>query len=239
MRPKIICHMVSSIDGRLLVERWTPPAKGIDSEIVGRIYEEVAGRLDADGWIVGRKSMAPMTKGQPKEITVSSKVERSTFHGTRGERSIAVAIDPNGKLHYGRDNVGEEHAVAVLGHHVSDEYLAELQADGVSYLFAGSDGLDLSAAMETLGDEFGVKTILLEGGGVTNGAFLKAGLIDEISVLIYPGIDGLAGVSSIFEYLGNGGDKPAAGRALRHQSTDTLEGGIVWIRYVFEEAPSA
>jgi hypothetical protein len=29
-RPTIICHMVSSIDGRLLAGRWTPPATGID-----------------------------------------------------------------------------------------------------------------------------------------------------------------------------------------------------------------
>lgn len=26
MRPKIICHMITSIDGRLLTDRFTPPA---------------------------------------------------------------------------------------------------------------------------------------------------------------------------------------------------------------------
>ena len=31
IRPRIICHMVTSIDGRLLVDRWTRPAAGIDA----------------------------------------------------------------------------------------------------------------------------------------------------------------------------------------------------------------
>jgi hypothetical protein len=63
MRPKIICHMVSSIDGRLLVDRWTPPAAGVDEDIVLR-YDEVAARFDADGWIVGRATMDGLT-GSP------------------------------------------------------------------------------------------------------------------------------------------------------------------------------
>ncbi|CAO4141166.1 hypothetical protein PKCBPO_00812 [Methylorubrum thiocyanatum] len=52
--------------------------------------------------------------------------------------------------------------------------------------------------MDALGETFGIETLLLEGGGAINGAFLKAGLIDEISVLIHPAVDGLAGVQSIF-----------------------------------------
>jgi 5-amino-6-(5-phosphoribosylamino)uracil reductase len=63
MRPKIICHMVSSIDGRLLVERWMPPPTGVDSNIIHQMYDEVAARFEADGWIVGRTSMEGYTKG--------------------------------------------------------------------------------------------------------------------------------------------------------------------------------
>jgi 5-amino-6-(5-phosphoribosylamino)uracil reductase len=130
---------------------------------------------------------------------------RSTHFADRKGRDLAVAVDPHGRLHYGRDDAGGDHIVAILGEKVSDEYLAELRDDGVSYLFAGKDGHDLYRAMETLAESFGVETLLLEGGGTINSAFLKAGLIDEISVLIYPGIDGLAGVPSIFEYSGEDG----------------------------------
>ena len=122
---------------------------------------------------------------------------------------------------------------------MSDGYLAELRNDGVSCLFAGPDGHDLRRAMETLGESFGVRTLLLEGGGTINGAFLKAGLIDEISAVMYPGVDGLAGGPSIFEYAGEDGEKPAAGRSLRHLATEVLEGGIVWLHYRVEASPSS
>jgi len=236
MRPKIICHMVSSIDGRLLPNRWTPPAAGIARGWEHRHYEAVAARLDADGWMVGRKSMQDFAKGTERAVAGVPGTLRETYVADRRGRDVAVGIDPHGRLHYGRDNAGGDHIIAVLGQQVSDAYLAELQTDGVSYLFAGEDGTDLHEAMDTLGEAFGIKTILLEGGGITNGTFLKAGLIDEISLLVYPGIDGLAGVPSIFEFLGAADDRPAAGKALRHFGAETLEGGVVWLRYKVEAA---
>jgi riboflavin biosynthesis pyrimidine reductase len=236
MRPRIICHMVSSIDGRLLADRWTPAAAGSSADIVHRTYEQVAARFEADGWIVGRKTMEDFAVGAARAAQVVPGDLRGTYVADRKGRDLAVAIDPHGKLHYGQDNAGGDHIVAVLGEQVPDAYLAELLEDGVSYLFAGPDGHDLRRAMDILGEAFGVKTLLLEGGGIINGAFLKAGLIDEISLLVYPGIDGLAGVPSIFEYAGTPGESPAAGRSLRHVATETLEGGMVWIHYRVERA---
>ncbi|TGP13117.1 5-amino-6-(5-phosphoribosylamino)uracil reductase, partial [Mesorhizobium sp. M1D.F.Ca.ET.234.01.1.1] len=90
---------------------------------------------------------------------------RETYVADRKGRDVAVGIDPHGRLHYGQDNAGGDHIIAVLGQHVSDAYLAELREDGVSYLFAGKDGTDLHEAMRVLGEPFGIKTILLEGGG--------------------------------------------------------------------------
>jgi len=239
MRPKIICHMVSSIDGRLLVDRWTTPAAGVAADIVRGHYEEVASRFEADGWIVGRKTMDEIVEGSGARcVQPAAGGRRGTHVADRKGRKLAVAIDPQGKLHYGQDNAGGDHLVAVLGEKVSDGYLAELRADGVSYLFAGPEGKDLPRALEILGETFGVKTLLLEGGGRINGAFLKARLIDEISLLIYSGIDGLAGVPSIFEYVGGTDEKPAAGRTLQHVTTETLEGGMVWLRYKIEDEPS-
>lgn len=236
MRPKIICHMVSSIDGRLLPDRWTPPARGVAHDIVRRLYEESAGHFDADGWIVGRVTMEDLMQGRAREIRTAPVAHRMNHVGDRRGRRVAVAVDPQGRLHYGTDEIAGDHIVAVLGEAVSDAYLAELREDGVSYVFAGRDGHDLPQAMCALGSDFGLKTLLLEGGGRINGAFLKRQLIDEISMLVYPGIDGLAGVPSIVDYAGGPDEKPAAGRALRHLATETLEGGMVWMRYRLEAA---
>jgi riboflavin biosynthesis pyrimidine reductase len=239
MRPKIICHMMSSIDGRLFVDRWTAPAAGIKAATLREYYDEIASRFDNDGWIVGRKTMEEMIEGTPSRTVKKAGGDLRTTHiADRKGRDVAVAVDPHGKLHYGQDNAGGDHIIAVLSEKVSDNYLAELREDGVSYLFAGPDGSDLPLALQTLGKTFGLKTLLLEGGGRINGAFLKAGLIDEISLLVYPGIDGLAGVPTIFEYIGSEDEQPAAGQSLRHISIETLEGGMVWLRYRVEKEVS-
>jgi riboflavin biosynthesis pyrimidine reductase len=52
-------------------------------------------------------------------------------------------------------------------------------------------------ALEILNRELGLERLLLEGGGGSNGAFLRAGLIDEISLAICPAIDGAKGAPSI------------------------------------------
>jgi riboflavin biosynthesis pyrimidine reductase len=238
MRPKIICHMMSSIDGRLFVDRWTAPAAGIKAATLRGHYDEVASQFESDGWIVGRKTMEELIHANPRDVKSAGDDLRTTHIADRKGRNVAVAFDPHGKLHYGQDNAGGDHIIAVLSEKVSDDYLAELCEDGVSYLFAGPDGSDLPLALQTLGKTFGLETLLLEGGGRINGAFLKAGLIDEISLLVYPGIDGLAGVPTIFEYIGSEDEQPAASQSLRHISIETLEGGMVWLRYRVEKEVS-
>ena len=114
---------------------------------------------------------------------------------------------------------------------MSDDYLARLRDAGVSYVFAAPHDGELADAIGILGDAFGIEHLVLEGGGTTNGAFLAAGLIDEVSTLICPAIDGLAGIPAIFEHAGATGSFPAAGQHLRLLSSETLEGGVIWLRH--------
>ena len=237
MRPHIICHMGTSIDGRLHPSRFTSVAAGISASVLRGHYERIHDGFDADGWIIGRKTMNEMAKGSARPIANAPKVPREVHVGQRNGRKLAVGIDPSGRVHYGKDNVGGDHAVAVLGEHVSDAYLAELREDGVSYIFAGAKGDDLPRAMEQLGSVFAVKKMLLEGGGGINGAFLKHRLIDEFSTLIHPAVDGVAGTQSIVDYTGPEGDRPGAGQSLRLTHCETLEGGMVWLRHKVESAP--
>jgi riboflavin biosynthesis pyrimidine reductase len=237
MRPHIICHMGTSIDGRLHPSRFTRAAAGISQDVLRSHYEKVHDSFEADGWIVGRKTMSEMAKGTERRIAEAPKLLREAHVAKPDGRKLAVAIDPSGRVHYGKDNVGGDHVVAVLGEQVSDAYLAELREDGVSYVFAGAKGDDLSAAMEQLASVFGARKLLLEGGGGINGAFLKHRLIDEFSTLIYPAVDGVAGIQSIVDYAGPEGDRPGAGQSLRLTHCETLEGGMVWLRHKVERTP--
>lgn len=235
MRPRIICHLVSSIDGRLLADRWTPSDAGPNVGAVSIRHERLGARLAADGFIVGRSSLEALSFVMAGDAKSGARRSPIAHIAARKGRTLAVVIDPDGKLHYGKNDAEGSHIVAVLAERVPDDYLAELRAVGVSYLFAGVDGCDLWGALEQIGEIFCVDTFLLEGGGRLNSAFMNAGLIDEISLLVCPVIDGLPGGLNTWEYAGTVEDSPVASRSLRHVTTETLGGGMVWLRYEVEE----
>jgi len=60
----------------------------------------------------------------------------------------------------------------VLTEQVSDAHLAGLRQDGVSYIFGGERELDLGLALD-FEPRAGIERLLLEGGGGSNGAFLR------------------------------------------------------------------
>jgi riboflavin biosynthesis pyrimidine reductase len=158
---------------------------------------------------------------------VKRRVPRKDFVGDSDAESYAIAIDPSGKLTWKSNAIGGEHVIAVLSERVSDDYLAFLQSRGISYLFGGRTGIDLKKVLEKLGKEFGIRKLLLEGGGKINGSFLAAGLIDEVSILVAPVADGGIGTPSLFD--AEAGRGPS--RRLRLISVERLKGDLVWLRY--------
>lgn len=240
MSVKIICHMISSVDGRLLPDRWTEPAQLLDTT---EVYETAASSFPADGWLIGRTSMAQydesISEGDPAPKRAKDDPHPKPYIGEREGRMLAIVTDPKGKLRYSRPALATgEHLVAVLSPDVSEDYLADLRKVGVSYVFEAPEGASLEEKLRTALDEiervFGAKLILLEGGGLINGSFLKANLIDEFSILVFPGIDGLAGIPSIVGYAGAADEKPAEGQKLELIEAKTMAGGVVWLRYRVE-----
>ena len=118
-----------------------------------------------------------------------------------------------------------------MSEQVSDAHLAGLRSEQVSYIFAGKHEIDLGLALEILNRELGIKRLLLEGGGGSNGAFLRAGLVDEISLAILPAVDGAKGAPSVFDSSDKDAGVPAPIESMTLQSSQVLDGGAVWLRY--------
>ncbi len=125
----------------------------------------------------------------------------------------------------------------MLTEQVSDAHLAGLRRDGVSYIFAGARELDLALALDILNRELGIERLLLEGGGKSNGSFLRAGLIDEISLAICPAIDGARGGPHVFDSDNDLAGPTAPVRSMTLVSSEVLDGGAIWLRYRLENAP--
>jgi riboflavin biosynthesis pyrimidine reductase len=149
------------------------------------------------------------------------------FVAPHKSKSFGITLDPSGKLFFRKADIDGEHVITVLTGRASEDYKAYLRSIGVSYLISGRESVDLRAVLRRLRSKFGIKKLLLEGGGRINGAFLKAGLIDELSLLLAPVADGTNGAATLFD----AGEerRPAAG--LKLLSNETLAGGVVWLRY--------
>lgn len=197
IRPRVICHMAVSIDGRIVTHGW-PSATDVRRE-----YEQVHASYDADGWMCGRVTMQPFAGAVRSDVEVARAyrgvVPREDFIAEGDHESLAFAVDPSGRLAWESNDIDGDHVVAIVSERVSEEYLALLRERGVSYLLAGARGVDLPLALEKIGKRFSVRTLMLEGGGRINGAMLRAGLIDEVSVLIAPVADGRLGTPALFD----------------------------------------
>jgi 2,5-diamino-6-(ribosylamino)-4(3H)-pyrimidinone 5'-phosphate reductase len=81
-----------------------------------------------------------------------------------------------------------------------EKYLRHLEDRDIDYFVCGRDRVDLSAALKLLSEKYGAKTCLVESGGVLLSALLEQGLVDELSLLVYPVLVGEGG-SPLFRSL--------------------------------------
>jgi 2,5-diamino-6-(ribosylamino)-4(3H)-pyrimidinone 5'-phosphate reductase len=152
------------------------------------------------------------------------------LHPVRGQR-YAVAIDTHAKLSWSRPDVEGDPLVVILTRDAPDAYLRDLREKGISYLFAGSraGNPNLRVALDKLRTKFGVKRLRLEGGGETNGSFLRHGLVDELSLLLTPVADGGVGEPALFDVEDERPKKAVA--RLRLNSVRRAAADMLWIRY--------
>ncbi|HWB51988.1 MAG TPA: dihydrofolate reductase family protein [Stellaceae bacterium] len=226
MKPYVICHMNTSVDGRIWHSRWRPSG----NRMAG-LFERIHEQLGNGSWLIGRVTGSEYAKAQAYPDRTDQVFPREPWLPRRDAAAYGIALDAHGKIAWGRSDIGGDPIVAVLTEAVSDAHLAGLQQDGVSYIFAGERELDLALALDVLHRELGIERLLLEGGGVSNGSFLRAGLIDEISVAICPAIDGARGGPHVFDSADALSGPTAPVSSMTLESCEVLDGGAVWLRY--------
>ncbi|MHC5308364.1 dihydrofolate reductase family protein [Bartonella sp. LJL80] len=234
MHPKIICHMMTTVDGKIAENRWSQPFDGMDIDQMTMPYYDISAKFDVDAEMLGRKTVHIHHMPEEFDATGLSATQNPVvFIGNRESKRSFIVLDPRGRIRYTQDRIGDANIITILSERVSDAYLQHLRQVGISYVFAGVDGHDLATAMNCLYETFHIKKIVLEGGGIVNGAFLKAGLIDTLSLIIYPGIDGLKGAASLFDYAAGDDSLPAEGQMLELTHMENIGHGLVWLRYKF------
>ena len=206
MRPYVICHMTISIDGKVTGDFLQSEECISATEEYYRLNREIPAEAFACGRVTMEESF---TGGWYPDLAKyeNIKIDREDWIANQDARRYAVAFDRKGRLGWKSANIVDvdtdpgydgAHIIEVLCENVSDAYLAYLQEIGISYIFAGEEEMNLELALEKLWSNFFINDLLLEGGSEINGAFERAGLIDEISLVQASVIAGAEG-ESLFE----------------------------------------
>ncbi len=226
MKPYLICHMCTTIDGKILGQRWGR-LPGPKSSV--NLFETTAASFGIGAWIVGTTTLKEFCAKPFKLKKAKTPVERVDYVATQSAKSFAIGVDTRGQTHWKSSEVQGDHVILLLTEQVGDDYLAHLKDAGVSYLFCGKREVDLHIACDKLARKFNLRKAMVQGGGKMNGSFLAAGLIDEISQVIVPIVDGGQGVSGFFDIPGDAPKKAAF--HLKRQSFKVMAGGAIWVKY--------
>lgn len=219
-RPYIICHMMQSVDGRVACD--------MVDKISGDEYYTALEALGCPSHIEGKHSYQIHYCGFEEFRPLNDKpVGKETFHVATKSTGYSISVDTRGTLLWeGTDNADR---LCIVSEKATEDYLSYLQEKGISYIAVGKDHIDLHRAMEILREQFGVERLAVVGGGKINGSFLAAGLIDELSAMIAPGVDGRMGQPALFDGLTDGADYSPV--KLKFNSVSTFPNGVIWARY--------
>lgn len=188
-RVKVICHMMTTIDGKISID-WDGNA---DYDYCGDYYDNwVFSYGEAYG--CGRATFQEdieidMARYAGREVKYEDKI----ILPTNGQ-FLCVAFDRYGKLRW-EDNLmryaGHTSLILeVLTKQVQPEFLAYLDELNIPYMFAGDKEFEPETFLRKLNEDYNVSTFALCGGAEINAEFIRRDLVDELSIVIGPAVDG-------------------------------------------------
>ncbi len=222
-KPYIICHMMTSIDGRIDC--------GMTAQLRGNNeYYSALSAINAPTRISGRVTAQTELSNGHLVTNNSAPLGKEAFGKNASAKAYEIVMDTKGRTSWGNDTGAAKPHLIITSEQVSTAYLKDLDAKGISWIATGKDHIDLARAMSILADQFNVDRLAIVGGGKINGGFLDAGLIDELSIVIGPGADGRINQPSLFD------GRPVNRRpiSLKLKNIQSYDDGAIWVRYTVE-----
>ncbi len=245
-QPKLIVHSLASLDGRLTLApdvlllygdpRWQAVA-GSSEGVYGWIqatYQPQALLEGSGSLVLPDQPIEPLPPVQGDEAALfSDYLPESLLNRPGGIRWLTV-VDSRGRVRWlYKEFPGEEwagwHLLVLVARATSAAYLAYLRREGIPYLVVGEERVDLGRALQTLGQKLGVPCVVSTAGGQLNGALLRAGLIDEVSVEFFPAIIGGRGTPALFDAPPLRPEEQPT--RLKLLDSQVRPDGKIWLRY--------
>ncbi|WP_270261894.1 dihydrofolate reductase family protein [Lactobacillus panisapium] len=195
-RAKVVVHMYVTIDGKIDGKTESPES--------GQYYSDelfVLSNADGNGRRTIQMYAAPdtinLTKYSPEGID-----DQDWLPDIKSD-TWSVAFDRKGKCGWNQNyflyNQHCMHAIEVVTRQAKKEYLAFLRSLNIPYIISGDENFNLAEVLVKLKQHFGIETLAVCGGARINGVFLEQHVVDEISLVISPYVNGDKEIKAAFE----------------------------------------
>lgn len=214
----VVMHNVASVDGRI---------DGFMPDI--RLYYGLTETWDIDAHLVGADTLIEGEQGEDIAVEEEGTEGDVAADSDDTDAPLLVVTDSKGRISGWQEIVSQPYwsDTLVLGSATTpDEYVRTLENQHVPYVIAGNDYVDLTAAIDELATR-GIEGVLVDSGGTLNGALLRAGLIDEVSVLLHPVAVGGTSPRSFIR----GPDPQNSPTQLKLIAVEQPADEVVWLRY--------
>jgi 2,5-diamino-6-(ribosylamino)-4(3H)-pyrimidinone 5'-phosphate reductase len=211
----VIVYAAVSLDGK---------TTGFDAD-VGLFYE-LAATWKEDASLCGSDTMVAAS------VEEANTADPGELPKASSSAPLLVVPDSRGRVKAWRNLLGLPYwrgAVVLCSSATPASHLSELAELGIETIVAGDDHVDYRTALSELRERFDVETIRVDSGGRLSGLLLREGLVDEVSVLVFPTLVGNASSLSIYnlpEPVTNGDVVSLALRGVEVPRDDA-----VWLRY--------
>ncbi len=241
-RPRVVVSVTATADGRITLarrerliddgprRRWQEAWPADAGDLLAERAREIERRhhptvvLEGSGSFVADDAGAPAL---PEAGPSAGELMRDFL--PRGSPRWFAVVDGRGRVPWSYFGDDETRLLVVACRATPTGYLARLRRDGIPYLIAGDERVDLAAALVKFRGVLGAECVVSEGGGGLNGALLRAGLVDELHVVTIPALVGGLGTPSIVDGPPLGaGEVPVP---LRLIATRAGPDGTIWTSY--------
>lgn len=218
MLPKVIIYNAISLDGR---------NTGFEPDL--GLYYQIARKFSEDATLVGSHTFLNPMEDIPEEDETAFEPPR---YESDDKRPILVVPDSKGRVrtwHAWRSQPYWRDWIVLVSESTPKDFLEYLDKRHIKHITVGEEKVDLKAALEKLYDDFNVRTVRVDSGGILNGVLLRDGLASEVNLLVHPRLVGEKSSLSFYRVgEGTAGDEMIS---LKLVHTEKKKDDILLLKY--------
>jgi len=218
-RPYTVINVVSTLDGRATLEGKSSTVGSAADRVIMRNI-----RCAFDAVLVGAGTL----RAENLDLAVPQRLAQRRREKGLNYQPIPIILMGSSPLPKAR-RLYEQKGVVIMGPStVQAEQLPANSSFRALPVGSGSSRVDVGDILRTLGEEFGVGRLLVEGGPAVNYSFLSGNHVDEMFLTLAPRISGGGNAPSIVSGPDTLHDKVANARLV---SVHAVAGNELYVRY--------